>query len=81
MGLELFTIALTGTAAITFLLMLLPAAIELAHPKDAGPRLISDNVVLVNVVPLTNIEEEPDGDRVSFSGLAVFLNFIHNLEL
>ncbi len=70
-----------GTAAITLSLMLLPAAIELAHPKDAGPRLISDNIALVNVVPLTNIEEEPNIDNISSHGLTGFINSIHNLEL
>ncbi len=70
-----------GTAAITLSLMLLPAAIEIAYPKDAGPRLISDNVTLLNVVPLTNIEEDPKIDSISSSGLTGFLNSIHNLEL
>lgn len=75
------TIAITGTAAITLSLMLLPAAIELADPKDAGPRLINDNAALVNVMPLTNIEEESNGDIISISVFTGFLNFLHNLEL
>lgn len=61
--------------------MLLPAAIELTHPKDAGPRLISENIVVVNVVPLTNIEEELKIDDIFSNGLTGFLNSIRNLEL
>ena len=72
---------ITGTAVITLSLILLPAAIEIAHPKDAGPRLISDNVTPVNVVPLTNIEEEPKIDDIFSNGLTGFLNSIRNLEL
>ena len=60
-------------------MMFLPATLELMHPKDAGPRLINDSVVITRVVQLTNIEE--DHILGSFHcGLAGLLDFIPNLE-
>ena len=58
MGLETLIVTLLGTAALTMALMFLPAAIELLHPKDAGPRLIEEGISLVTIMPITNIEEK-----------------------
>ncbi len=79
----LFT--LTAIATITFLLMLLPAIIELKKPKDAGPRLINDNIAKIRIstlkIPITNIEEEQKFDSQSTINIASFLYLIPNLEV
>jgi hypothetical protein len=56
MGLVTLLLTMFGTAFVTLSLMFLPAVIELAYPKDAGPRLISDSMGVVNVLPVVNIE-------------------------
>jgi hypothetical protein len=79
----LFT--LTAIATITFLLMFLPAVIELKKPKDAGPRLINDNIAKIRIstlkIPITNIEEEQKFDSQSTINIASFLYLIPNLEV
>jgi hypothetical protein len=79
----LFT--LTAIATITFLLMFLPAIIELKKPKDAGPRLINDNIAKIRIstlkIPITNIEEEQKFDNQSTINIASFLYLIPNLEV
>ena len=79
----LFT--LTAIATITFLLMFLPAIIELKKPKDAGPRLINDNIAKIRIstlkIPLTNIEEEQKFGSQSIINIASFLYLIPNLEV
>lgn len=79
MGLELLGITIMGTEAITVSLMFLPAAMELVHPKDAGPRSINDSAVMMRVVSLTNIEEEHIVDSFPH-GIAVPLDFLANVE-
>jgi hypothetical protein len=81
MGVEPLVAALMGTVAITLVLMFLPAGLELAHPKDPGPRLINDNVTPVSVVLLTNIEQAQYSDSNIPSCLASVLQYIPNLEL
>jgi hypothetical protein len=79
----LFT--LTAIATITFLLMFLPAIIELKKPKDAGPRLINDNIAKIRIstlkIPITNIEEEQKFDSQSTINIASFIYLIPNLEV
>ena len=79
----LFT--LTAIATITFLLMFLPAVIELKKPKDAGPRLINDNIAKIRIstlkIPITNIEEEQKFDSQSTINIASFIYLIPNLEV
>jgi hypothetical protein len=41
-NLNVFVSALGGILVMSFLLMFLPAIVELKRPKDAGPRLIVD---------------------------------------
>jgi hypothetical protein len=76
---------LTAIATITFLLMFLPAVIELKKPKDAGPRLINDNIAKIRIstlkIPITNIEEEQKFDSQSTINIASFLYLIPNLEV
>jgi len=53
---------LIATTAIIIVLFFLPALIELKKPKDAGPRLIDDNIPKIRIstlkVPITAIAEE-----------------------
>jgi hypothetical protein len=51
-------ITLLGVSALTSSILFLPAAIELFHPKDAGPRLISKAMDLSCVAIIANMEEE-----------------------
>ena len=48
---------LIATTAIIIVLFFLPALIELKKPKDAGPRLIDDNIPKIRIstlkVPIT----------------------------
>jgi len=54
--------ALIATTVIIVILFFLPAVIELKKPKDAGPRLINDNIPKIRIstlkLPITDIEEE-----------------------
>jgi|YelNatPaOPRAMG01_1025707.scaffolds.fasta_scaffold45839_3 hypothetical protein len=76
MGLETFVITIFGTAFVTISLMFLPAVIELAHPKDAGPRLISDSMGVVDILPVVNIE----GSIHSDVRLGLVLKMLPNME-
>ncbi len=50
------------TIAIIIILFFMPALIELKKPKDAGPRLINDNIPKIRIgtlkSPITDVEEE-----------------------
>jgi hypothetical protein len=50
------------TIAIIIILFFMPALIELKKPKDAGPRLIDDNIPKIRIgtlkSPITGVEEE-----------------------
>ncbi len=81
-----YTLAtLIAITTITFLLMFLPAIIELKKPKDAGPRLINDNIAKIRIstlkIPITNIEEEQKFDSQSTINIASFIYLIPNLEV
>ncbi|MCL6578719.1 MAG: hypothetical protein K6T73_04950 [Candidatus Bathyarchaeota archaeon] len=59
------TLILLFSGVITFIIiMLLPALFELKKPKDGGPRIIMDDVIIVQylpkrkILPLQSIEEE-----------------------
>lgn len=81
MGLETLIVTLVGTAVVTMALMFLPAAVELIHPKDSGPRLIRDSMAVANIMPITNLEERQpfiNPLTVKVSGL---LYTIANLEI
>ena len=53
---------LIATTTIIIVLFFLPALIELKKPKDAGPRLLNDNIPKIRIsilkVSITDIEEE-----------------------
>lgn len=58
-----FVMMFFGVALFTFI-MLLPAFLELKRPKDAGPRIIMNDAIIVEylrkgrAIPLRSIEEE-----------------------
>ncbi len=81
MGIETLVVTLLGTALVTLALMFLPALIELRNPKDAGPRIISDIMPTISVVPIVNIEEEPQNNDVFILGTLNFIGTIPSLEL
>ncbi len=56
MGLEAILFPLFGTTLFMLALMFLPAVVELAHPKDAGPRIIGDSARLATALQVVNIE-------------------------
>lgn len=78
-------VTLIAITTITFLLMFLPAIIELKKPKDEGPRRINDNIAKIRIstlkIPITNIEEEQKFDSQSTINIAIFLFLFPNLEV
>jgi|WetSurMetagenome_2_1015567.scaffolds.fasta_scaffold1308838_1 hypothetical protein len=70
--------------AIVFILMFLPALIEVKRPQDAGPRLITTSFTKLRLhtlrTVLSDIEEELNFDSQLASKIAIFLAFIPNLE-
>jgi hypothetical protein len=83
---ETLILATVGGVAALVLAMFLPAILELRKPKDAGPRLITENFAfplpLTNTVPLNNqqvlsdLEEEA---RIAPTH-PKFLSYLSNLE-
>ncbi len=75
---------LIATTAIIIVLFFLPALIELKKPKDAGPRLINDNIPKIRIgtlkVPITDIEEEQKFTYQSIIKIADSLYTLPNLE-
>jgi hypothetical protein len=75
---------LIATTAIIIVLFFLPALIELKKPKDAGPRLIRDNIPKIRIsalkVLLTDIEEEQKFTYQSTTKTADSLYILLNLE-
>ncbi len=75
---------LIAATAITIVLFFLPALIELKKPKDAGPRLISDNTPKIRIsalkVLITDIEEEQKFTYQSTTKTADSLYILLNLE-
>jgi len=69
--------------AIVFILMFLPALIEVKR-QDAGPRLITTSFTKLRLhtlrTVLSDIEEELNFDSQLASKIAIFLAFIPNLE-
>jgi len=72
------------TIAIIIILFFLPALIELKRPKDAGPRLITDNTAKIRIsslkVTITDIEEEQKFTYQSRTKTADFLYALPDLE-
>ena len=82
---SIITMLILGTP-ILILIMLLPVLVELKKPKDAGPRMIMDNVSEVpisfmRVIPLANIEEEQKFDSTLIQTLAKIIGALPSLEV
>lgn len=67
------------------LIMLLPALWELKRPKDAGPRVIMDNILLVRpqtrkATLTVNLEAEQKFDQTLAKKIADVISVLPNLE-
>ena len=82
---SIITVLVLGTP-ILILIMLLPALLELRKPKDAGPRMIMDNIseVLVQTVrmlPIANIENEQKFDVTLIQTIAKIIEVLPSLDV
>jgi len=82
---SILTLIMLGTPILIFI-MLLPVFMELKKPKDAGPRMIMDNVSEVplrriRVVPIVNIEEIQNFDDALIQSLAKIIGALPSLEV
>lgn len=70
--------------ATFILIMFLPALLELKKPRDAGPRLIMDDVsakqLQQEMKPLLRIEDEISVDRVLLKKIADIIAALPDLE-
>jgi hypothetical protein len=75
---------LIATTATIIILFFLPALIELKKPKDAGPRLINDNIPKIRIstlkIPITDIEEGQEFTYQSTIKIVGSLYSLPNLE-
>jgi hypothetical protein len=75
-----------GVSTFIFI-MFLPALLELKKPRDAGPRIIMDDVIIAQrfrareIIPLANIEKEKFGlDQTIVKRITDIVSFLPNLE-
>ncbi|MEM3696647.1 MAG: hypothetical protein QXQ94_03980 [Candidatus Bathyarchaeia archaeon] len=78
-------ILLTLGVSTFILIMLLPSILELKKPKDAGPRIIIDNVsetqtLWKEAIPITDIEEESAVDKILVKKIFEVISILPNLE-
>jgi hypothetical protein len=73
--------------SVCIFIMLLPALLELKKPKDAGPRIIMDDVTINQhsqmreMIPLASIEEEKFRlDQTLVKKIAEVIAFLPNLD-
>lgn len=82
-GLTSFGMLVFGVSVFIFI-MLLPALLELKKPKDAGPRIITDDAVLPKslsrMVMLEAPEEKTDLNKAIMSKLADIIAVLPSLE-
>jgi hypothetical protein len=75
---------LLGTPLL-FILLLLPALLELRKPRDSGPRLIMDKLpefyVQSRVAAIANIEEEVKFEFSIIPKLTKIVEVLPNLEV
>ncbi|MDI6846567.1 MAG: hypothetical protein QMD23_00310 [Candidatus Bathyarchaeia archaeon] len=85
---------LTSTTLITLcfgvlifiFIMFLPALLELKKPKDAGPRMILNDVAvlqqlqIVQKIPIANMEEDLRFDQTVVKKIANVIAMLPNLE-
>lgn len=66
--------------------MFLPALLELKKPKDAGPRMILNDVAvlqqlqIVQKIPIANMEEDLRFDQTVVKKIANVIAMLPNLE-
>ena len=60
--------------------MLLPAFLELKKPRDAGPRIIMDNIIVIPQLQTIVEEEKFVLDHALFRKIAEILAVLPNLE-
>ena len=75
---------LAALIAMIIILFFLPAIMELKRPKDAGPRIISDNPAKITLgmlrIPIIDIEESQNLTYQPMIKNAAFLYNIPNIE-
>jgi hypothetical protein len=73
-----------GVSTFIFI-MLLPALLELKKPKDAGPRMITDDAHFtqpkIRSMPIANVEEEQRFDQILIKKIADAIAVLPNLEV
>ncbi len=76
--LDTLIITMIATVTMTGALVFLPALVELKKPKDAGPRLIAENLPKfgLSLLKIPSLSEDESSDNK----LTGFLSFIPNLE-
>ncbi|MEM3700056.1 MAG: hypothetical protein QXL57_04215 [Candidatus Bathyarchaeia archaeon] len=79
-------ILLTMGISTFILIMFLPALLELKKPKDAGPRIIIDNVSEMQTlwkepIPIVDIEEEHILDKMLIKKILDVISVLPNLEV
>jgi len=62
------------------LIMLLPAFLELKKPRDAGPRTIMNNIILIPQLPVIMEDEKIVLDQALRQKIASIIAFLPNLE-
>lgn len=62
------------------LIMLLPAFLELKKPRDAGPRTIMNNIIVIPQLPTIMEAEKPILDPTLYQKIAEILVVLPNLE-
>lgn len=60
--------------------MFLPSLLELMYPKDAGPRVITGGIDIVNLLHVKSLEEDYRLGRVEMQKLSGALELLPNLE-
>ena len=80
----MFIMLILGVS-IFILIMLLPAFFELKMPKDAGPRVIMDNILLVQhqtrkITLMVNLEDGQKFDQTLAKKIADIISVLPNLE-
>jgi hypothetical protein len=84
-NLTLIIIILAVGTPILILIMLLPVLLELKKPKDAGPRLIMDNISEVQIqmraVSIASMEEEQKFDSALIRMLAKIIEVLPSMEI
>lgn len=74
-----FIVLILGVSTF-ILIMLLPAFLELKKPRDAGPRTIMNNIILIPQLPVIMEDEKIVLDQALRQKIASIIAFLPNLE-